>query len=134
VEDICSALGIQPADLFYESSQRVAGSDINLLLRQTIRDTEPYLTPAETLGEVIKAAFHGTDDDYERIEEQSWEMLALPYKEAVRMWFPVADGIVFEYLKPWFMALPYSQRDWFEVRRNAMTKLHDTYRKQHHFV
>lgn len=134
VEDVCSAINIQPSDLFPESSQRVTDSDINLLLRQTIRDTEPYLKPAETLGEVIKVTFTGTDEDYERIEEQSYEMLELPFKEAMHMWFPVADGIVFEYLKPWFMSLPYNQRDWFEVRRNAMKKLSDTYRKQHHFV
>jgi hypothetical protein len=128
-EDIAAALGFTVPQLFNDYEQKQSNdTSATMLLRDMIARSRPKPVRLDwyTLSQVMDLAFSGTVEDKVRAHLFAGDWLDLEFEEAFNMWGITADVAVYPYMERYLRT---SGRNWHEVRREAMTKLHTTWRK-----
>lgn len=128
-EDICAALGFGVEQLFddYEPGGNGHDTSATMLLREFVNNIGPYKERLEnpTLYQIMDRAFSGTVGDMVSAHLFAGDWLFLDFEEAWKMYHITADLAVYPYMERYVKA---SQRNWHEVKREAMTKLFTTWK------
>ena len=131
LEELGEALGCTRQQLFYDYTEngRTSDSQVNLVLRQMIRDSEPYRR-LTTLGDVMLRAFGQDDLAWEGFTMARWyhpDLADMEYKEAMTMHSIIRNSVLHTFLAPWRAANP-QHTDWIVVRDAGMKRIQQTWR------
>lgn len=136
--DVCSALGIDRTDLFYDAGEHDWGhkdTDVNRAMRRLIeRHSVPPFEEEVRLEDVMWQALVS-----DRLDEEVWgttaaetwvmyrEFATMPYPEAMQYVVIVGDGPLFTFLRPLWEVL--GRPDWSQLKAMALKKMGQTYRE-----
>lgn len=138
-DEIAAALEINLRDLFYHQSPEDTSHDRTVLALELrsqmarIRPPNPWEGHLPSLSEVMRISFYRNDSDVGArrmaISGSTHSLLhSLEFSVAWKMWHVVADGPLWVYLRAWWW--PRGINDWDEVKREAMTHMHKTWRER----